>query len=160
MRQVTLPLLLLLAGCATGYHATGFSGGFSETQLGSEVWQVSFNGNGYTSSQRAEDFALLRCAEVASSAGFPYFVLISGQDSKSLSTITTPTTKTGSATVVGNSVYGTATTTGGQTYVVQKPGRRNTILGLKQKPEGFAFESAFVIRSLRAKYSLPPVGQP
>jgi hypothetical protein len=114
-------LAVLSAACATAYQPRDFSGGYSDTQLGENVFQVSFNGNAKTSPERASDFALLRSAEIAVVHGFPFFVLVNGENGSQVSSYTTPTTTTGSATVVGSTVYGSATTTGGQTYVMVKP---------------------------------------
>ena len=60
----------LLSGCATAYQPKGFTGGFSETQLDESVFQVSFRGNAYTSSERAADFTLLRSAELTIENGY------------------------------------------------------------------------------------------
>ena len=46
------------------------SGGFTESQLDTNVFRVTFKGNGYTSPDRAEDMALLRSAELALQHGF------------------------------------------------------------------------------------------
>lgn len=152
--------VLLLAGCATAYQSQGFTGGFSETQLGENIFQVSFRGNGYTRSERASDFSLLRSAEVAIENGFKYFVIVeSGKDS-TISAHTTPTQSytTGSAYGTGNYAYGSATTAtyGGQTYFISKPRATNTILCFKEKPEinGLVFEAAFVARSIKQKYGI------
>lgn len=156
MRKLDLLFAVaILTGCATAYKPRGFSGGYSETQLGENVFQVAFNGNGFTSRERAADFALLRSAELALEHGFPFFAVVNGENSTSRSSYTTPTTTTGSATVVGNTVYGSATTTGGETYVTVKPSTRNTIIGFNTKPAGFVYESTYVLRSLRRKYGLP-----
>ena len=42
----------LLAGCATPYQASGLRGGYTETRLDDNVYQVSFDGNAYVSAQR------------------------------------------------------------------------------------------------------------
>lgn len=155
-----LLLIAFLSGCATTYQRKGFSGGYSETQLGENIFQVSFLGNGYTRGERASDFALLRSAEVTTENGFRYFIVVeSGKDS-SLSTYTTPTQShtTGSAYGYGNTAYGSATTTttGGQTYIIRKPSTTNMILCFKEKPNvaGLIFEAEFVKKSLRQKYSI------
>jgi len=79
-RQV--PLLLVCAfvvtACATGYQPMGFSGGYSDVRLDSNTFQVSFRGNGYTSRQTVETFALYRCAELTAQAGFDTFVIVGG----------------------------------------------------------------------------------
>jgi hypothetical protein len=154
-KLIAFLLIIGLAGCATTYRGSGFSGGYSETQLGEDTFQVSFNGNGYTGAERAADFALLRSAEVAAQHGFPFFVIVNAESASSRTSYTTPTTTTGSAYVVGNTVYGTATTTGGQTFIITKPSTRNTIIGLKTKPQGFSYEARYIIRSLRDKYKIP-----
>ena len=152
---------LLIGGCATGYQSQGFKGGYSDTQVAENIFVVSFKGNGYTSAERAEDFALLRSAHVAVDHGFSYFVIVSDQNSTSTSAYTTPTTTTASATVVGNTAYGSATTIGGQTYIIAKPRTRNTIVCLKEKPSsGFYYDAAIVIRSLDEKYGIAPTSKP
>jgi hypothetical protein len=153
---------IVLSACATSYQPQSFSGGFTETQLDKNVFRVSFKGNGYTSRERAEDFALLRSAELALRNGFTHFVIVDGRAGTDFSTITTPTQSTtvGSANVYGNTVYGraTTTTTGGQTFVVQKPSSTNTIYCTNGKPDGvFAYDAAFVTRSIGEKYGLQAV---
>jgi len=59
-----LILPLIIVGCATGYHQNGFTGGFSETRLAPDVFRITFRGNGYTSAERAQDFALLHASEL------------------------------------------------------------------------------------------------
>jgi uncharacterized protein YceK len=153
-------LLALLSGCATAYQQQSFSGGYSETQLGENIFQVSFRGNGYTRRERASDFSLLRSAEVALEHGFRYFVIVESEKGSKLGTYTTPTTSytTGSAYASGNYAYGNATTTtyGGQTYLISKPRATNTILCFKDKPEtgGLVFDAQFVSNSIRQKYQL------
>jgi len=68
-----ISIIQLLLGCATPYGRVGLTGGFSDTQLQRNVFSVSFRGNGYTSTDRAMDFALLRCAELTINNGFNYF---------------------------------------------------------------------------------------
>jgi hypothetical protein len=162
MKKVLLATLtvLLVMGCATTYHSTGFTGGFSETQLSENIFQVRFKGNGFTSMERASDFCLLRSAELAKENGFFYFIIIDSNSSSNLSTYTTPTTteSTGNAFVNGNNIYGnsTMTTYGGQTYVIRKPSTMNSIVCFKEKPEikALIYESGFVIKSIRNKYDI------
>lgn len=151
--------VLLLAGCATTYQPSSFSGGFSETRLDQNVFRVSFKGNGYTDPQRAEDFALLRSAELALKHGFTHFALMSTRSDKNVSSFTTPTQTitTGTATAVGNTAYGQArsVTTGGQTFVTENPTTTNTIFCFSGKPDGvFAYDAAFLVQSLSEKYGL------
>ncbi len=159
-----IPIVLLMAailsGCATVYQKQGFTGGYSEAQLGENIFQVSFKGNGYTSRERVSDFALLRSAEIVIENGYRYFVVVESEKYSKVGAYTTPTTSqtTGSAYVSGNYVHGSSTTTsyGGQTFIISKPRANNTILCYKEKPDinGLVFDAEFILRSIRTKYGL------
>ncbi len=166
----TLSMIMLLCGCATAYQPQSFSGGFSETQLDTNVFAVTFKGNGYTGRDKANDFALLRSAELAIEHGFKYFAIVDAQQYSMNSTYTTSTTATtninsntyGNASSYGNNTtynantYGTATTTvsGGQTYNISKPRTSNTIVCFVEKPQGFAYNAEFLVKSLKQKYGI------
>ena len=116
---IIILVTLCIYGCATSYHGDSFSGGYSETQLDENVFNVSFRGNGYTRRDRVADFTLLRSAELALESGYAYFVVIDSGSFTATSTHRTPTTTNTTANVysTGNYAYGnaTSTTTGGQT---------------------------------------------
>lgn len=161
MLKIVLVLIVSISilGCATSYQKNGFSGGYSETQLGENVFRISFRGNGYTNNERAEDFTLLRSAELALEHGFKYFSIIDSASYTENSIVTTPTTSytTANAYANGHHAYGSATTTtyGGQTYNISKPTTANTIFCYKDKPEsGFFYESEFLVESISKKYLL------
>jgi len=150
-----------LSGCATAYQAKGFAGGYSETQLAENIFEVRFRGNGYTSSERAADFALLRCAELTLAAGFSHFVLIDRATEIAQSQYRTPTYTTGSAVATTSGTHttatGTATSYGGQTVNIRKPRATNMIACYNGAPEGqAAFNAEFVASSIRRKYRLSP----
>ena len=155
-----ISVAIIFSSCATAYKKVGFTGGYSETQLGENIFQVSFRGNGYTSRERASDFVLLRSAEVSLENGYQYFIIIEAEKSSHLSTYTTPKTSytTGNVNVSGNSATVNATTYsyGGQTYFFSKPSTNNLILCFKEKPEvnGLIFNAEFVKKSIRQKYGL------
>ena len=159
MRNIALiTFILALTGCASAYKPEGFGGGFSETQLDTNVFRVSFRGNGYTRAERAEELALLRSAELTLSNGFTHFAIIDSKSRERLSTYTTPTQSYTNANVTayGNTAYGTANTTtyGGQTFLISKPSTTNTIVCFKGKPEiqGIVYDAQFLCRSLGRKY--------
>lgn len=157
---IIITLLAVMFGCATAYQPVSFSGGFSETRLGENVFQVSFRGNGYTSRERASDFSLLRSAEIALENGFRYFVVVDSEKHSQVGAYTTPTTSRTTWNIhgYGNTAYLSATTTtqGGQTYFVSKPRAANTILCFKEKPEinGLVFDAEFVTKSIKEKYGI------
>jgi hypothetical protein len=155
-----IPLLIILSGCATSYQKQGFSGGFEETQIAPNAWRVSFNGNGYTSRSRSEEFALLRSADLAMQNGFNYFILVGSNSDTLVSSITTPITSTTNVTgsTYGNNFNATSNTNsyGGNTILISKPSTTNTVLMFKEKPDnaGIVYDAFFLCLSLAAKYNV------
>lgn len=153
-------VLSLLTGCATAYQPVGLSGGYSQTQLSDNIFQVSFRGNGYTSAERASDFTLLRAAQLTLSHGFRYFVIVNSNERTKTSAMAMPAQSytTAQAYGYGNYAYGNATTTtyGGQTFVIAKPRATDTIICFKEKPNNNAlvFDAQFVEKSIEAKYAI------
>lgn len=56
---------LFVCSCATPYQPLAHRYGYFEQQVGKDVYEVSFLGNGNSSYERAVDFAVLRAAEIA-----------------------------------------------------------------------------------------------
>lgn len=132
MRKLTaLFATLFLAGCATKYQSFGFSGGFSEVQLDTNVFRVSFKGNGYSSGDRVEEMALLRSAEVTLNNGFTHFAVVTGTTRENPDSI-------------------------GIGISVTKPGASNTIVCYRGKPEGagLVYDAKYVFDSLGEKYGV------
>jgi hypothetical protein len=159
MKHLVTVALLASTACATAYQTSNhFTGGFDEIALAPNVYKVSFKGNGYTSSDRAEALALLRSADLTLQKGFKYFALADSENSTSLSAYTTPVTAntTASVTAVGNTAYGTATTTysGGQTEFISKPRAANVVVMFLERPQihGMVFDAQFICESLGPKY--------
>lgn len=73
---------VLLCACATSYKkaskATGK--GFFATPMQRGVYDVTFNGNSYTSSKKAYDYALLHASEVCLENGYRSFDIVSKND--------------------------------------------------------------------------------
>lgn len=151
--------VLLLAGCATSYQSTGFTGGYSETKLAPDVVRVVFRGNAYTKKERAQDLALLRAAELSLAAGYPYFMVLSENSETKAHSFTTAGSShtTGSAHFVGNQAYYSGQTTyqPGQTMTFFKPETGILVRFLKEKqPDVFVFDAAFLLRELKEKYKV------
>lgn len=169
---ILLFLFLALLGCATAYQKDGFTGGFSTTQLDTHIFTVTFKGNAYTPRDKANDYALLRSAEVALENGFTYFTIVDAKQYNKTGSYTTSTrsktnlstSTSGSVNVIGNNaIYNsntqgvaTTTTSGGQTYNFSKPRTSNTIVCFKNKPDGFAYNATFLSKSLKEKYGIEP----
>ncbi|MGH7335664.1 MAG: CC0125/CC1285 family lipoprotein [Candidatus Rokuibacteriota bacterium] len=72
-------LALLVAACApTPYRPQTLEGGYADTRVNADTFNVVFQGNAQTSRQIAETYALYRCAELTVESGFDYFVVIGG----------------------------------------------------------------------------------
>ena len=77
MRLITLCLACIVTGCVTPYAKMGLPGGYSEKDMGRNVWRITFAGNGYTSFETVQTFWLYRCAEVTLQKGFTGFEILS-----------------------------------------------------------------------------------
>ena len=143
-----LALLLcgfLSAGCSTGrsYHAfdSYWSLGYNDTRMGEDLWSVSYRG--YEISQgEANDYALLRAAEVTANAGYRYFAVVNEQNSTS-------------STAIGtfNSYQGTGS---GFMSSTSYPEVRLSIKAFKEKPAGSSavLDNQYLAPAIRQKYNL------
>lgn len=161
MRLFMVMLLTTLAGCSTSYGPSGLTGGYEETQLAPNVWRVSFTGNGYTTQERTQDFALLRSAELTIKTGYRYFGFASAAvRANPGGVITTPgySTTTGSASIYGNTIYGNASTitTPGSSFAWTFPTANNTVVMFHEKPQAdtMIYDAEFICRSLGAKHKV------
>ena len=167
----------LIAGCATGYQATSFSGGYKDLKIQDGLYKISFEGNGYTSMEKAADFALLRAAELALEQGYPFFVIAEHNNAVKNESFTTPVTANTQGTYRGSSrnlgtyaagsYYGTentrgsysSTTTysGGETYNIEKPRTRLTVEYFRGRPinyPGTVYEAKQVQTNIKNQYGV------
>ena len=155
-----LTLTLLLGACSTPYKSEGFAGGFSEIQLDKNVWQVTFEGNGYTKSQRSEELAMLRSAELTLSQNFTHFAFVDSRSSSETVTISTPQNSysTFNANTYGNSTYGTMSTRsyGGGTQSFNKPKTTNTVMMFNGKPtlNTLVYDAKLICENIGKKYEV------
>lgn len=150
--------VLALTGCATPYSSKGLLGGFTESQLGENIWQVSFEGNGYTSRKKAIDYTMIRSADLTLLHGFSYFAIIDknayndGGFAMSNSTMNA----SGTAQTFGNTTYGNAVGNRfGTTSFIRFPTANQTIMMFKEKPSGImSYNAEMVCRSLGENYGV------
>ncbi len=137
-------LACVVVGCSTGrsYHAfdSYWSLGYNDTRMGDDVWSVSYRG--YEISQgEANDYALLRAAEVTAAAGYRYFSVFNEQNS-------TSTTAVGSF----NAYQGTGS---GFMSSTSYPEVRLSIKAYKTKPaSGAILDNQYLAPAIRQKYGL------
>jgi len=120
MRRLGLAVaILLLSGCATPYQRMGAMGGVNDLQVNDTTYRITARGNGYTSSERVQDFVLLRASEIAISRGYEGFVINGAADQSTVGQFTTPgyaTTNT-VGTVSGGPGFATLSANSQTTYV-------------------------------------------
>lgn len=153
-------LVVVLCGCGgpTSYIPLIHGEGYSETRLADDVFRVYFHGNAQTSSERVQDFVMLRAASLAFENGFKYFAVLDEQESTTVKTLTMPGTAhtSGSAYIdpAGFGTFHTKTTyTPPRTYYFYNPSRGLLVRYFKEKPEGtYALDAAFVAHSIELKY--------
>ena len=108
-------ILPILAGCATPYAPMGFMGGVADLQLSDTMYQITAKGNGSTTSDRIQDFVLLRASQIAIARNYKGFVINRAEDRSSTGQIVIPgyamTNSYGSATAYGNSAFGSVNST-------------------------------------------------
>jgi hypothetical protein len=76
----TLSLLLLVSGCATGYHDAsnpllGMAGGYWEQKGPGKLIKVGFNGNALIDRAKVGTYLLYRCAEIAQREKRSHFLM-------------------------------------------------------------------------------------
>jgi hypothetical protein len=158
-----LPLAIVAVGCATPYQPLAIEGGWGRNwgkgghrtvEVSENVFLVGFLANGYTSSKQAEDYALLRAAEVTLQHGFRYFKIIGGRDfsTTNYSQYTVPGYTTGYVTSYG---YFHATTMPPTTYTIPifKPGLAFKIQ-CSNEADRPCYEAATAFAEIRKTYRL------
>lgn len=70
-----IAVVILFVSCRTQYGVSGFRGGYSEIKIDESTYDVSFKGNGTTSSETIKRYFLYRCAELTLDSGYEYFVI-------------------------------------------------------------------------------------
>ncbi len=143
---------LVLGGCATGYHALNFNGGYSEIMMNPDAFCVTYHGNQHTSSVDATRYVLLRASELTLQQGYRYFSIVSWTDQTSSS----PYSRTCVDTKVSENTHkdwrdgsiAVKESTSSSTYLgtIVKPGAMITVKCFHDKPlrEGSSVETECV----------------
>jgi hypothetical protein len=134
-----------LNGCATAYQSKSFTGGFSETMLAPDTFKIGFSGNGFTSSERASDFAMLRAADKSLMLGCNYFGVMNEAEGGSTGSFTV-----GSASYGRGSAFATSST-----FPVFKPNSSLLVKCFQAEQPGInLFDAHFIANSIRTKYGM------
>lgn len=151
-------VLMALAGCASKYQPGGWGGGFSEVQLDKNLFKVTFSGNAYTGIEQAQNYALIRDAEVTLQHGFTHFAVVEDRSRVDTSTFVTPVeTTTKSRRKDSGEVIERSTSTGGHAITDEFPTAVHTIRTFTKRPDnvaGIVYDARFVCGSLGKKYGI------
>jgi hypothetical protein len=163
-RLLLVALPLCLCGCATPYRPLKGGKGFSESQITTNEFSVSFQGNGRTSLEQDYDLVLLRAAEVTLEHSFSNFAVMDVTNTSSARPYTVRQRFYGNNTAEASLV---PPTPGGYNlssgYIYEVKERRidfqpGTILRIKcfpTKPDKpFTYDAAELRDSLKRKYKL------
>jgi hypothetical protein len=85
-------MMLSLTGCISPYQPSGLGGGYTDMALSNDTYFVTFRGNGFTSSDVVQSYALRRAAELTLNKGFKFFVVLNGGTNATSAIIRTPAT--------------------------------------------------------------------
>ena len=153
-------ICLIIGGCATSYQNKSLTGGYSETRLQDNMFTVYFRGNGYCSDERAQDFLMLRCADLTLENGFKFFIISdSSTNDKTLYYNSSSVTHTqGTINSIGNTSYGNFTSqqSPGLIIPIKKHRCSCTIVCFKEKhsENEILFDAKFLSNSIRQKYRI------
>ncbi|MGJ4992756.1 CC0125/CC1285 family lipoprotein [Bradyrhizobium sp. SZCCHNS3018] len=121
---------LILVRCATKYQDMGVSGGVAAEPVMTDVYRIVARGNGYTSADRVQDFALLKAAETTLSVGASHFISVDQANRTRVDVGQTPGMV--QTNVVGHTAISTYTP--GSTYTIVKPGESLMIRVVRLRP--------------------------
>jgi len=79
---ISVLAVLLLNGCATGCEtvSAGNSGGYSETRLNEDTFDINFIATNWTERDTVSDYTLLRVSELTIENKYQYFIVLEAHD--------------------------------------------------------------------------------
>lgn len=158
-KMLTALLALWLVACATPYGPMGLMGGVDDLQVSDVSYRITARGNGYTSSERVQDFILLHAAQIAISRGYEGFVVNGAADESTVGQFTTAGYAVSNTTgiVTGNpgiaSLHTTTTYVPPVTHTFFKPGAA-VIVTLVHSG---GMNAQMIYASLGPKYGVKPL---
>ncbi|MEZ5492003.1 MAG: hypothetical protein R3F50_17080 [Gammaproteobacteria bacterium] len=111
---ISIVMAAMLTSCATDYsqYYIWNTGGFTETELQPNLFNVRFRGNELTSLEPASEFSMLRAAELCLARGMTFMEILDSTAEQRESGYTPgPSTTNANETAIGNSVFVNSTTT-------------------------------------------------
>ena len=106
MRKILLVLMVvLIAGCESGYQRYKRGAGYSEFVVSPGVYSVSYQGNSNMTRHMVDKFLLRRCCELALANGYGYFEVASSKDASKTDEVHVPGVRVSGAYYWGRPGY-------------------------------------------------------
>lgn len=153
---------LLLCACATPYRPIKKGTGYASSQVASNQFSVSFQGNADTHLQKAYDFALLRSAEITLQNQFRFFSVLDATNTSSAKRYTRVYRTYAPTPIIGGQDFGRYDYVRNlqavqvqQSEIFYQPGTVLLIKCFDSRPEkGFAYDATELEQSLKRKYKI------
>lgn len=160
LKLFSLSVITFLTSCATPYGTVGPTGGFQSQRISTDRFIVDFSGNGFTSKDKTNDYAMLRSAEITKEYSFSYFTIEGDKDLSGVDSHYSGSTSytTGQLNTYGGyGSYSGYTTTTPEVTNIYKPGSQLHIRCYTKRPSGHVgkvYDAAQVIAELKAKHKI------
>jgi hypothetical protein len=149
-------MAIALTACATNYGEYSFwsDGGFTETELQPNLFNVRFRGNEFTSIERTSEFAMLRASELCIGRDLPFMEIFNVSDEERVSGyVPGSSTTNANATLVGNSVFANSSTIYNPGTTLFSPESGLTAQCIPSESET-SWDARFLENSLKTKYDI------
>lgn len=158
LRPALVALSIALPACATPYQPNGALGGYRDIELREGAFQVTFQGNGFTSSQSAGHYVLLRCAELTLGCGARYFEVVEATNQVQQYIVQTPGYSVSNYSSVYGGGYGASRSSsyavGPTASAVNMPFAQAVIQVVPQQTPS-SLDAEVLARSIRSEYGIP-----
>lgn len=146
MKKITLLYLIVLSSCSTSYKPLGFGGGYTDQRIAEDMFQVSFQGNGYTGKEKVQSFLLKRCAEVTIENGYTHFIILNNNSGTDINYMANH-----------QGTYGYGKIQGQSNIVAINKHSNSVVIRIKNNPskEEVAYDADFILGNNRSVSSLP-----
>lgn len=159
-RHLMALLLFPLIGCATVYAPMGFTGGYWDRRISSDIFQVGFKGNGFTRPEDAYNYALYHAAQVTQEAGYRYFVILDDDQSVVTQQYQVPGTFNGTTDFYGGSATTSGFYTPGAVVTFHKPRANFLIKCFSVRPGPDTFDAYDILNTESPTAVNSPPAQP
>lgn len=126
----------------------------AEAPPGVGSFTYAYKRDGFITSQREADLALLQCAQIARGDGYEFFVIVESSPGGTFPSREVMQAAARGLLSAGNADPASVTTFMGRKYLSVRPGNVNVLVGFRSAPDGFFYVTQSVISGIKAKYGI------